>query len=113
MKNGAPGVEMEDEKVDNDGDTCSEPANEVDTASNITELSQPSSVGGRVCYTANDLLIFRQECSHIIRSGKAICTRELKDLFTTNPRLIPLYDKFGFNSLKIKMRTERNKVMKK
>ena len=63
----------------------------------------------RVTYTDRDLNIFREECKELINSDSPITKTGLHALFDGNPQLKVLLDKYGFNSLKIKMRTERNK----
>ena len=75
-----------------------------------TESSITCSSSKRVSYSEYDLLIIREECHDIIHSQESINTLDLKRIFNENCRLQPLLKKFGFNSLKIKMRTERNKA---
>ena len=75
---------------------------------NETESTYSSSTK-RVSYSDADLRIFREECRDIIASDKPIISRELKRYFKENSALAILLKKFGFNSLKIKMRTERDR----
>ena len=69
-----------------------------------------SAVQRRTAYSQNDLSVFREECRDLIHSNQPITKEELKRRFSENPRLALLLKKYGFNSLKIKMRTERNKA---
>ena len=91
-----------------DDDVC---IDDVDIASTFTESSTGSA--RRRAFSDNDLKIIREECCQIIQSTAPINSAEIRGLFKSNEHLIPLYDRFGFNSLKIKMRTERNKVLNK
>ena len=85
---------------------------EDDISSEFTVSSFGSSK--RKAFSDNDLKVFTtEECCHIINSTEPIISSEIRRLFQTNRRLIPLYEKFGFLSLKTKMRTERNKSTRK
>ena len=75
-----------------------------------TESESTIMCSSRVSYSENDLKIIREECHDIIDSQEPINTLDLKQRFNENCRLRSLLKKFGFNSLKIKMRTERNKA---
>ena len=83
--------------------------------SDVISTSTVSSCGSsrRKAFSELDLKTIREECGHIIQSIVPINSADLKRLFQSNDRLVTLYDKYGFNSLKIKMRNERNRVMNK
>ena len=84
-----------------------------DISDEVSVVSESSNGRSRAKFSERDLHIIREECKDVIRSLDPINSVDLERKFTTNKTLIPLYEKFGFSSLKIKMRTERNKVMRK
>ena len=84
---------------------------ETEVESIITcSSSKRGSSSKRATYSENEIKILREECHDIIYSQEAINAAELKRRFSENKRLLPLLKEYGFNSLKIKMRTERNKA---
>ena len=84
----------------------------------ISEYSNSTSAGSerrgrRTAYSEKDVRIIREECKKIINSSLPIVSIDLKKLFTTNKRLIPLLKKFGFETLRIKVRTEKKNARKR
>lgn len=105
------------DKISDSGSAVDELPSQIDSLSEYTPSELSSEIGtesrGRTKYRTIDIQTIREECRHIIRSKEPINTQEVKRLFQTNKRLIPLYDRFGFLSIKIKMRTERNHALGK
>ena len=98
--------QMPSEKEPSDSDSLYDETTNTDTMSYCSSVMSRK----RIYYTDADMKILEQECSSIIRSTKPLNGKELTRLFSTKP-LLPLLKKFGFKSLKIKMRTERNKYL--
>ena len=96
---------------------CNGVVSEVDTfeddCSDLDSEFSEVSTCRRVSYSKKETSAIREECRSFLHHKGNIDTVSLEQLFKTNKRLIPLYKKFSWKSLKIKISTEKKKIQKR